>query len=97
MSDKIALLAIMKEVFLEAFNPNNTLPVVMQGGGSIMLLSGFAANGTGTLHKVDGILEGEDCNPNKIRLVHLVLFFKKSLKMHAVQSFDPGIKNTSKK
>lgn len=67
----------MKEVFLEAFNPYNTLPVVMNGGGSIMLLSGFAANGTGTLHKVDGILEGEDCKPNKIRLVHLVFVFLK--------------------
>lgn len=77
MSDKIVLLAIMKEVFLEAFNPYNTLPVVMHGGGSIMLLSGFAANGTGTLHKVDGILEGEDCKPNKIRLVHLVFVFLK--------------------
>lgn len=37
----------------KAFNPKNTILTVNCGGGSIMRWGCFAANGTGSLHKVD--------------------------------------------
>ena len=32
------------------------IPTMMHGGGSIMLWGCFAAEGTGALHKIDGIM-----------------------------------------
>uniref|UniRef100_A0A8C6KMD7 Tc1-like transposase DDE domain-containing protein n=1 Tax=Nothobranchius furzeri TaxID=105023 RepID=A0A8C6KMD7_NOTFU len=44
----------------EAFNPKNTMPTVKHGGGNIMLWGCFAANGTGALQRVNGIMKKED-------------------------------------
>jgi transposase len=43
----------------EAFVPKNTVPTVKHGGGSIMLWGCFAANGTGELVRIDGIMDKE--------------------------------------
>lgn len=42
------------------FKPKNTVPTAEHGGGSIMFWGCFAASGTGTLHKIDGIMKEED-------------------------------------
>lgn len=42
----------------DAYNPNNTIPTVKHGGGSIMW-GCFAAGGTGALHKINGVMKKE--------------------------------------
>ncbi|KAK6322560.1 hypothetical protein J4Q44_G00073520 [Coregonus suidteri] len=44
----------------DACKPKNTIPTVMHRGGSIMLWGCFAAEGTGALHKIDGIMRKEN-------------------------------------
>ena len=41
----------------EAYEEKNTLPTVKHGGGSVMLWGCFASNGTGNLHRVEGIMD----------------------------------------
>lgn len=41
----------------QAYTEKNTLPTVKHGGGSVMLWGCFASNGTGNLHRVDGIMD----------------------------------------
>ena len=44
----------------EACKPKNTIPTVKHGSGCIMLWGCFAAEMTGALHKIDGIMRTEN-------------------------------------
>ena len=61
MKLKLNCLAIMTfgEKWGEACKPENTIPTVKYGGGSIMLWGCLAVGGTGELHKIDGITRKE--------------------------------------
>ncbi|CDQ79891.1 unnamed protein product [Oncorhynchus mykiss] len=70
----------------------NTISTVKHGGGSIMLWGGFAAGGTGALHKIDGIVRQD--NYVDILKQHLKTSLKLGRKWVFQMENDP--KHTSK-
>jgi hypothetical protein len=79
----------------EACKPNNTIPTVKQGGGSIMLVGCIAAGGTGALHKIDGIMREE--NYMDILKQHLKTSVRKlKLGCKWVFQMDNDLKHASK-
>lgn len=50
---KLKLKCLAKRQKEEAYKPENTIPSVKYGSGSVMMHQSFAAGGTGVLHNVD--------------------------------------------
>ena len=97
---KLSFLAIMEKHYVwhnpnTSNHPENTIPTVNHGGGSIMLRGCFSSAGTGKLDRIEGMMNGTE-----YREIHEGHLFQSSRDLRLGQKFtfqqDNDPKHTAK-